>query len=670
MTIYTGVAPASMYADFLLDLSIRDQDLSANTTTLSYRIYLKSKSGGYPFSSAQHKIDFTANGRTIVNTTTSYKVPAGGEFTLASGTFTVVHNSDGTKKFNFSSAFASYHGNCSVSGEMTLPTISRGATLSVDSTSADIGTTLRFTMNGTSSNFTYQIRYSLTIDSGSLSGLVSGTSFTLPTSWISNYFKNESSKQVIFSLLTYNGSTIVAEDKISITVKVPSNITPSITNVKVEENNPTVTNILGTGFYQNLSTYKITVTAVGNSGSTITNYEVENVISKDNILYLPKISQFGTIPITVKVTDSRGRIAKLNQSISVLPFSLPTISRFVPTRNSDGGSAEVRLVASHTAVGDPDKNPARIVVRIKKTTEITWETKYDATSRENNFDQVIVISNNLDSFEGYDVEATITDNFSSNKVVATIPTSDITMAFNVRYNSIGIGLFPNMFGRDNLEVKGDVNAHGKIFGSGTITNPKTLGRTDDLNTTIEAGYYTTFRPINGPSDAGSSATVIVTKSDMTTGYDTFSDTIQIYIDNYNAIYIRNSVDKTNTWTAWVKVGDGAGPEIINYSTGYTIKYPDGIMEQVIEYNLSSTEKNFTSGSTGFYGAKTVTVYFHEPFYLAPAAVANCHSSGYINGFIGETYTNRTTIRLYSPNSVSASGLSTARVTVIAKGRWK
>ena len=99
MTIYTGVAPASMYADFLLDLSIRDQDLSANTTTLSYRIYLKSKSGGYPFSSAQHKIDFTANGRTIVNTTTSYKVPAGGEFTLASGTFTVVHNSESTFHF-------------------------------------------------------------------------------------------------------------------------------------------------------------------------------------------------------------------------------------------------------------------------------------------------------------------------------------------------------------------------------------------------------------------------------------------------------------------------------------------------------------------------------------------------------------------------------------------
>lgn len=682
MTIYTGSAPSGLYADYLLDLNVRNQDVSMNTTTLNYRIYLKSKSGGYPYSGAQHKLDFTADGRTIVNTTTSYKVPAGGEFTLFSGTFTVVHNNDGNKTINFTSAFASYPGNCSVSGSMVLPKIVRGSTLLITNssgaaiTSADIGTTIRIKADTTSAGFSYKIGYTMVTDFGSTSAIISESSsinYTLPSSWIDTHFKNTAYRTITFSLYTYNGNTLISEDIKTLTIRVPSHIIPVINNVDIIDSNPNSA-ILGTGFYQNISEYRVTVDASGARGSTITNYKAtmgnQLASSKSNVLMLSSVSTSGNIVMTVEVTDSRGRKSTTDKPINVLPFKSPAILTFTAVRQADGVSGEARLIARHTSVGSPDQNPASIIVRIKKTTEVQWVTVYSATSNVDSFNETINLGSNLDAYSAYEVEAIITDKFSTNKAVTTIPTSEITMAFNADYNSIGVGLFPNMLGRNNLEIKGDVKAHGKIFGSGTATGPKPLGRTDNLNSVIEAGFYSSFGSINRPTEGGNSATLIVTKADTTTDYKTFTDTIQVYIDNDNAIYIRNSVDKTNTWTAWVKVGDGSGPEIINHSTGYTIKYPDGIMEQVIEYNLSSTEKNFTSGSAGFYGAKTVTVNFHEPFYLAPAAVANCHSSGYINGFIGETYTNRATVRLYSPNSVSASSLTTARVTVIAKGRWK
>ena len=682
MTIYTGSAPSGLYADYLLDLNVRNQDITANTTTLNYRIYLKSKSGGYPFSSAQHKLDFTADSRTIVNTTTSYKVPAGGEFTLASGTFTVVHGNDGNKTISFASAFASYHGTCSVSGSMALPKIARGSSLLITNTSgtaitsADIGTTIRLRADTTSAGFSYKIGYNMVTDFGSTSSIIgenSSIDYTLPSAWVDTYFKNTVSRTITFSLYTYNGNNLISEDIKTLTIRVPSHIVPDINGVDITDSNPNSA-IFETGFYQNISKYSVTVDASGARGSTITNYKatMENQLasSMSNVLMLSSASKSGDVVITVEVTDSRGRKATTNKPITVLPFELPAILMFTAVRQADGVTGEAKLIARHTSVGSPDQNPASITVRTKKLNDVEWETVYSATSNVDTFNEIINLGSNLDSYTAYEVEATITDKFSTNKAIATIPTSEITMAFHADYNSIGVGLFPNMLGRNNLEIKGDIKAHGKIFGSGTITSPKTLGTTDDLNSAIETGFYSSYRSINRPSGAGNSATLIVTKADMTTGYNTFSDTIQIYIDNDNAIYIRNSVDRTNTWTAWVKLGDGAGPEIINYTSGYTIKYPNGVMEQVIEYDLTSTEKNFTSGSAGFYGAKTVTVNFNEPFYLAPAAVANCHSSGYVNGFIGETYTNRTTIRLYSPNSVSASNLPTARVTVIAKGRWK
>ena len=110
MTIFTGTAPSSLYANFLVELNLKSQDIANNRSVVSYKIYLQSRGGGYPYSSTQYPLKFYVDDVLKVNKTSSYNVPANGSYTLDSGEITVDHNSDGNKTFNFSGTFDSHTG--------------------------------------------------------------------------------------------------------------------------------------------------------------------------------------------------------------------------------------------------------------------------------------------------------------------------------------------------------------------------------------------------------------------------------------------------------------------------------------------------------------------------------------------------------------------------------
>ena len=696
MTVYTGTAPETMYADYLIDLSIQSQDLNNNLTRLSYRIYLKSKGGGYPFSSGQHALKLIVDGKTIVNTTSSYKVPAGGEFVLSTGTFSVVHNADGTKTLPFNSTFASYHGTCSVSGSMVLPNLARASTLKITDNSGNetnnnyVGDTLRLYVNKASTAYTHSISYTMKTDFGSIAKSVdysesqTYTSYVFPDSFVENYFATIDTRTVTFSLRTYNGSQLIGSEEKNITLKVPSFYNPYVSNIEVIENNSTIKNFGLDGFYQNLSTYNVRMTAEARGGASITNYKIEMAgrtwNTNTSSVYLPSVATSGTAGVKVTVTDSRGRTGSLTKNITVLPYALPSIDSFTAKRRLDTKLADAYLKATHQTMGSPDKNQATIKVFIKAANKTERTMVYEATSNVSYFNENILLGTTLSDEIGYEVTVTISDKFNANTAVTTLAAGDIAMVLDGETNSIGIGKAPTLPGRDGLDVKGKIFSEGKQVLTGDVSeflktdsdifmkNVQSIDGGKDLNNYFEAGFYSVRNPNNLPSGAGAYGTLIVSRADLTLNRGATTDSVQLYIDNNNEMYVRNSVDKSNSWTSWKKAS-GSDTTLSSYSNGYVLKHSNGLMEQVITADLTSTEKAFTSGSAGFYGGKTKVVYFHEPFSTVYGAVANCYSSGYVQGFVGEVYTNRANIRLYSPNSVSASALSLAKVSMIAKGRW-
>lgn len=78
----------------------------------------------------------------------------------------------------------------------------------------------------------------------------------------------------------------------------------------------------------------------------------------------------------------------------------------------------------------------------------------------------------------------------------------------------------------------------------------------DLNTLTKAGFYSCRGCSNRPANGHSYATLIVSKADTTTD-GSQTDTVQFYLDMDNNAFIRNSIDKSGTWTDWVQLGGHA-----------------------------------------------------------------------------------------------------------------
>ena len=213
--------------------SLASQSTTNNTSTISWKMQLISDSGGRISSSASKDWKVVVNGKTYSGTNT-VGISASTTKTLASGTTTITHNSDGTKSFSysFSQEFAitfsgSSIGTKSGSGTGTLTTIPRASTVSC--TSANIGANATITIGRKSSSFTHTLTYTF----GSLSGTIAtkttstSISWTLPTSFYAQV-TTAKSKTGTITCTTYNGSTNIGSKSCSFTAKVSNANAPTV----------------------------------------------------------------------------------------------------------------------------------------------------------------------------------------------------------------------------------------------------------------------------------------------------------------------------------------------------------------------------------------------------------------------------------------------------------
>ena len=201
------------------------QSISDNTTTISWKMQLISDSYGAISSSASKDWKVVVNGKSYSGTNT-VGISANTTKTLASGTTTISHNSDGTKTFSysFSQEFGitfsgSSIGTKSGSGSGTLDTIPRTSTVSA--TSAYIGNQTTITINKKSSGFTSTLTYTFGSLSGTIATKTSSSSYkwTIPTSFYAQV-TTAKSKSCTITCKTYNGDTSIGTTSCTFTVNV------------------------------------------------------------------------------------------------------------------------------------------------------------------------------------------------------------------------------------------------------------------------------------------------------------------------------------------------------------------------------------------------------------------------------------------------------------------
>lgn len=132
MALQTKTYTKSGSNGFTLTLTLTENSVDTvnNTSSITYKLVLTS--GSYYFSDYSHGYNVTLGGKSVANLThTSYQnqisISKNSSLTIASGTTTIAHDSDGGLDMSVSYSFyTGYTGTISGTGTMTLTDIARG----------------------------------------------------------------------------------------------------------------------------------------------------------------------------------------------------------------------------------------------------------------------------------------------------------------------------------------------------------------------------------------------------------------------------------------------------------------------------------------------------------------------------------------------------------------
>lgn len=383
-----------------------------------------------------------------------------------SGTTTVTHKSDGSlsgyAKLTYtagsdSGGYAPASNNVSTNNT-ALTKIARASSISSVS-GTYLGSAVTVAISRKSSNFTHKVEYSFA-GSGYTTATSSATTsatFTPSLSLASN-IPNSTSGTLTVRVTTYNGSTKVGSAVTSTkTLSLPASVVPTISSVSASRINNSVPSSWGV-YVKGISGVTLAFGSVsGAYGSTIKSYSISGTgvsSSSTSTSYNP-IGSSGTLTYTFKVTDSRGRTATKTTSISVVDYSVPSISVTASRCDSSGtvtGNGTYLLVTANYSISSVSGKNS-VSSRSVSCNNVSNTTFTSGTA--------FTLAANCAIGSSYTLTASVTDALGkSASVTYDIPTASRIM--NVKANKKGIA-FGKFAENDNeVDIDWDLRVRGYL----------------------------------------------------------------------------------------------------------------------------------------------------------------------------------------------------------------
>lgn len=489
-----NMSTSNQYVKYTVSISQNSQSVSGNYSNVTVSVrFFRTNSGYTTYGSG---ICFCKINGTTYSTTVSpsQKITDSG-INLFSKTLDIYHNSDGTKTLTCSAWISMDTPLTSneQSYSQTLSTIPRASNPTLSSSSVTMGNSVTISTNRASSNFTHSLYYQIGSGGWNTIGTGIGTSksWTVPMS-LANSTPNSTSLSVKLWLETYNGSTYIGCNSVSLTVNVPSSVVPTINSVNLSE--------AVSGIYSQFGAYvqgksKITgaISASGSYSSTIKSYSVSinNASYTSSNFTTDFLTTNGSNTCNVKVTDSRGRTISQSVNFNVIEYSSPTINSFSVSRcnqdgtpNDEGNFAKCVVSASISSVNN--RNTKLFQIKYKKISETEWNIlDLDSTNYTLNTTQII---QNIDTESEYNFKIVATDFFSFAEYLHNLSTAYTLMDFNQSGKGLAIGKvstenafeismdtkLTGNFSINNKSIFDLIYPVGSIYMSVTETNPSLL----------------------------------------------------------------------------------------------------------------------------------------------------------------------------------------------------
>ena len=538
--------------------------IANNTSTIKWTLELISSTYGQIISTASKAWTVTVNG-TKYSGTAVVGINNNATKTLASGTTTITHNTDGTKTFSysFSQSFTGINfggtelGVSSGSGTGTLDTIPRASSLSASN--GTLGTAQTLTVTRPSTSFTHTITYKCGTASGTVVTKSSSTSisFTPPLD-LAKQNTSGNSVLVVFTITTYNGSTTVGSNTKTITCTIPSDKVKPSCIISVSDS----TEYLATynDFVKGLSKLKIDIIDVLSYNSPIASYSVKvNGQTYNKATFTTDVISSGTLTVTATITDNRGNSSgAITETFTVLDYAKPSISKMTVSRcNQDGTDnkqgAYAKVVFSSKVSPLNNKNSAVYKVSVKTASETTYKPstvtalngKYEVTNHAYIFEADINTS--------YNVKVSVTDDINTGTAIADVSTGFTTVHY--KKNGRGVGIGKVVEEDDLLDVEFNTWLRGSVFGNVVgLSELITVPDNSNINEYLSPGAYAIRSNVSAKTmsnlPSGYAGRLIVYeavgKAVPTSGY---SYIVQVYIPFKLTmpVYARNVTRETTTW---------------------------------------------------------------------------------------------------------------------------
>ncbi|WP_203266126.1 DUF859 family phage minor structural protein [Streptococcus uberis] len=513
------------------------QNIAGNYSTLNVQVFLSASSYAMISTAETRPLTMTIDGGSeIVQVNPS--ISQGQRKALLQKDYRINHNPDGTKpQFNISAKFdinISYYGSATATQAIKLPDIKRASTSS--NISGTLGSAVTINITRQMSTFKHNLKYDFKGSTGTIAtGVDTSYSWTLPTSF-ADLLPNDLSGTGTLIVETLSGSTVIGENRYTITATIPDTATykPTLASVSLSDaNTATGSLITGTNFVRIMSRPKVTFgTATGKNGATIKSYNAE-VVGKNKFITgngsnFDMLDFTGSAVIRATVTDSRGLTsAPVDTTINVLDYFLPqTLSLKITRAQSDPNVFQLSPIVeiAPLTVGGLQKNQLKIKVEVAPydtgvytvdngPATNTWST----ISKMNG--ELLNLGGSYDKAKSWLVRVTVSDSLNTAMPIGQTVSSEFALMVKtptgVSFGKIWergiIDAQGDVYVSGNISTQANVNVTGTILKSGKeiqhyqmTDNTGKITRLDsvDLNTIINdtkpiAVYATANMPIAG-----------------------------------------------------------------------------------------------------------------------------------------------------------------------------
>lgn len=466
-------------------LSETGYDIASNTSTV--RIVWSSTQSGGSFNSYERTAKYwvSINGGDETEYSVSYTLPQATTISIVDTTITVNHETDGTGTVSVRTWMDTHisAGVVTKSESLTLTTIPRASDLNVSN--GTLGVKQTITANKKNGGFTHTLAWK----SGSYSGIIDEAK-VLKSIWeftpsldLATGSPNWTSLYCEFTLSTYKGNSLVGSVSKTVTMAIPDSVVPTC-SVALSDKKGYFAKF--GGYVQGQSILHGVITANGVYGSKISSYStsVNSSIYSGKTFDTDTLLYSGNNTVRTQVRDSRGRIASIENTIHVLSYSAPKITKLSVircnndgTENDQGSHAKVTYSYSITYLNSltDNNNSKGAVLKYKKSSEsetawqsIPLDAKYIAT------DETRIID--ADSGSSYDIALFISDDFykDSNAVKSQTSVSTGYCIYHVPASGKGI-TFGGIAEGDGFNVKMPATFSGSISAGGNYNGKYVTG---------------------------------------------------------------------------------------------------------------------------------------------------------------------------------------------------